>query len=135
VGYFYARSSINVGAPTRYWTQSHNGTLSIFPFQGFEINTTVNYTWQQKTSVFGQDISILLWNAYASQNFFNNQLTVRAAFSNILNQNSGISRSNSGNTLSETSTNVLGRNWLVSAVWHFKSGKKGTDRSTASTSK
>ncbi|HEY4061157.1 MAG TPA: outer membrane beta-barrel protein [Puia sp.] len=117
--YFYNRSSVNVTAPTHYWTQSHYGLFSFFPFRGFEINTTVNYTWQQQTGNFGNSTSVLLWNGFVSQNFLNNQLTIRASINNLLDRNAGISRSNLGNTNSETTTNIMGRYWMLSGIWHF----------------
>lgn len=132
--YFYARSSVNTAALTHYWTQAHTGTLSVFPFRGLEINTNALYTWQQKTSVFAANTSVLLWNAFVSQNFFENQMTLRVQLNNILDNNAGISRSSSGNSNSETRANILGRYWMVSAIWHFKA-RRGADRVVASTGK
>jgi hypothetical protein len=117
--YFYNRSSVNISAPVHYWTQSHNGQLSIFPFRGFEINTNAAYTWQQKTGNFGSNTSVLLWNGFVSRNLLQNQLTIRVSMNNILDRNAGISRSNVGNTNSETTTNIMGRYWLLSGIWHF----------------
>jgi hypothetical protein len=117
--YFYSRSTINISAPTHYWAQSHYGQLSIFPFRGFEINTNASYTWQQKTGSFGSATSVLLWNGFVSQNFLQNQLTMRVSINNILDRNAGISRSNIGNTNSETTTNIMGRYWMLSGIWHF----------------
>ena len=123
--YFYNRSSVNVAAPTHYWAQNHYGQLSIFPFRGFEINTNANYTWQQKTGSFGNATSVLLWNGFVSQNFLQNQLTMRVSINNILDRNAGISRSNVGNTNSETTTNIMGRYWMLSGIWHFTHKRRG----------
>ena len=119
VNYSYSRSSINTGTLTRYWTQSHGAQLSFFPIKGLEVNTNGYYNWRQKTSVFDQNNSTLLWNAYISKNLLSNRLAIRWQINNILNQNAGISRSNYINTISESNYNVIGRYWLLSVTYRF----------------
>ena len=119
VGYFYSRSSINTSAPVQYWTQSHSALASIYFIPSFDIGTSATYTWQQKTSAFSSSTSALLWNAYVNRSVMHNRLVIGFSISNLLNQNAGISRSNADNVNAETSTNILGRYWLVSATWHF----------------
>jgi hypothetical protein len=87
--------------------------------RGFEINTNATYTWQEKTSAFAASTSVLLWNSSLSRNFLHNRLAVKAQFNNMLNQNAGISRSNSGNVNTQSSTNILGRYWMLTAIYHF----------------
>jgi hypothetical protein len=117
--YFDQVSSVNFTAPVRYWTQNHQGVLTLFFIKGFELNTNAVYTWQQKTSAFSGNTSVLLWNVYFSRNFLHDQLVVKFNFQNILNANAGISRTNVANVNTETSTNILGRYWMLSASWHF----------------
>ncbi len=119
VNYSYSRSSINTGVETRYWTQSQNAQLSVFPIKDFEVNTNCYYNWRQKTSTFDQNNSTLLWNAFINRNFFSNRLAIRWQINNILNQNAGISRSNYINQISESNFNVIGRYWLLSATYRF----------------
>ena len=119
VNYSYSRSSINTGVLTRYWTQSQNAQLSVFPIKDFEINTNGYYNWRQKTSLFDQNNSTFLWNAFINRNFFSNRLALRWQVNNILNQNAGISRSNYINTISESNFNVIGRYWLLTATYRF----------------
>jgi hypothetical protein len=113
------RSSVNTNAPVRYWTQNHNASLSIFALKGYELGTQATYTWQEKTSVFDKNTSVLLWNAAISRNFLDSRLAMRLQAINLLDRNSGISRSNSGNTNTEASTNILGRYWMLSLTYHF----------------
>lgn len=124
--YFDQVSSVNTTAPVRYWTQMHNGSLTLYFIRGFEVNTSASYTWQEKTSTFGSAKSVLLWNAYVSRNFMHNKLAAKFQFNNILDANAGISRTNSRNVNSQSSTNILARYWMVSAIYHFdkKFGKK-----------
>ena len=117
--YFDQMSSINTNAPVHYWTQSQSGAVTLFLIRNYEVNTSANYTWQEKTSVFSVNTSVLLLNAYVGRNFLEDRLTARASITNILSQNSGISRSNLNNINTETSTNILGRYWMLSFIYHF----------------
>lgn len=119
VNYSYAHSSINTATITKYWTSQENAVLSYFPLPGLELNTVCNYLWQQKASVSGKDITTIIWDAYLSQNFLSNKWTLRFRINNILDQNSGISRSISANIVSQTVTNVIGRYWMVSLIYRF----------------
>ncbi len=112
-------SSINSTQPIHYWTQTHYGSVSLFFLRNFDINTNVQYTWQQKTSAFSANTSVLLWNAYVSRNLLKDKLVFKLQFNNMLNQNAGISRSNMANVNTQTATKILGRYWMLSAIYHF----------------
>jgi hypothetical protein len=117
--YFDQLSSINTAAPVHYWTQNHQGSVTLYLIRGFEVNTNVNYTWQEKTSAFGSNTSLLLWNGYVGRNFLHNKLVARFQLNNLLNRNAGISRSNVGNVNTQSSTDILGRYWMISVAYHF----------------
>lgn len=117
--YFSNRSKINTNASIHYWTQSHNGSLSLYFIPGIELTTEASYTWQQKTNSFYKKNSVLLWNASILHNFLTNRLVVKLQADNLLDQNSGISRTNSGNINTESTTNILGRYWLISLTYRF----------------
>ena len=117
--YFDQTSSVNIGSPVHYWTQSSSGFLTLFLIRNYEINTNVNFFWQQKTNALGASTSPLFWNASISRNFLHDRLVAKFQFINILNQNSGISRNNVSNVNTETHTNILGRYWMVSVTYHF----------------
>jgi hypothetical protein len=119
VGYFETVSSINKSSPLHYWTQNNSGALTLFLIKNFEINTNATYTWQQKTSAFADNTAVLLWNAYVSRNFWQNKLALRVQLNNILDRNAGITRTNTANITTESSTNILGRYYMVSAIYHF----------------
>jgi len=117
--YFDQVSSINIAAPIHYWAQSHMGALTIDFIKDFEINTNAVYTWQQKTSAFSENTSVMLLNAYISHNFLHAGLVGKFQVNNILDANAGISRTNLANINTQSSTNILGRYWMISAAWHF----------------
>ena len=120
VNYNATVSSINTGEPTRFWSQRHNAYFSYFPLPGLEFNTNINYNWRQKTSIFDQNNSTFLWNAFISKNFLQNRLVVRWRINDILGQNAGISRSINGNTTTQTASNIIGRYWMLSATYRFE---------------
>jgi hypothetical protein len=124
VNYSYSRSSVNTTAVTRYWTQAQSAQLSYFPLPGFEINTNVNYTWRQKTSVFDNNNSTFLWNAYISKNFLANRLVIKWRVNDILGQNAAIARNISGNTITQTTSNIIGRYWTLSATYRLNHHEK-----------
>jgi outer membrane receptor protein involved in Fe transport len=117
--YFDSRSSVNSTAAVHYWMQNHSGNLTLFFIRGFEINTNAVYTWQQKSTAFAKNTSVVLWNFSIVRNFLSDRLALRFQANNVLNQNSGISRYNLGNVNTETSTNILGRCWLLSLTYRF----------------
>jgi len=117
--YFSQRSSINSSSTVHYWTQIHQGSLTLFFFRNFEMNTNALYTWQQGTSNFASGTAVLLWNSYISRNFLHDKLVAKFQFNNMLNANSGVTRANTGNTNTETSNNILGRYWMLSVSYHF----------------
>lgn len=113
-------SSVNTSAAQRYWSEDQQGSVTLYFFPNFEINTNADYTWQEKSSTFGSNVSVLMWNAYVSRNLLDNsRLVIKFQLNNILNQQAGISRSNTGNVYTESSTNILGRYWMLSAIYHF----------------
>jgi hypothetical protein len=120
VNYTATVSSINTGVPTRFWSQSQNAQFGYFPLPGLEINTNVNYNWRQKTSVFDNNNSTVLWNVYISRNFMQNRLAIKWRINDILGQNAGISRSINGNTTIQTASNIIGRYWMLSATYRFE---------------
>ena len=129
--YFHQRSSINTSLPISFWTQTHKATFTAYYFKNYIINTSALYTWQQKTSSFADNNSSLLWNGFIARNFFKDQLTIQAEVQNILNRNIGVSRTNSNNIYTQTSTNILGRYWMLSAAYHFdKKFKKKSQTSS-----
>lgn len=118
--YFDTRSSINISSPVHYWSQSHNGNLTLFFIRGFELGNNINYSWQEKSSAFAKSTSVALWNVWVARNFLDNRVVLKLQINNLLNQNAGISRTNTGNVNTETFTNILGRYWLLSVAYRFE---------------
>jgi hypothetical protein len=117
--HFDTRSLVNTKNPIQYWTQNHSVSFSCFLVRGFEINTTTAYSWQQSTSLFTRNTSLLFLNASIGHNFLDNKLILKLQANNILGKNSGIIRSNYININTETTTTIPGRFWLISLAYRF----------------
>lgn len=118
--YFDSRSSINSAAPVHYWTENYYGNVSLFFIPGFDISTYAAYNWQQKSNSFAKNTSLVFLGASIGHNFLDNRLVMKLSGNNLLNQATGIGRSNTGNVYTETSSNVLGRYFLLSATYRFE---------------
>jgi len=122
--YTTTSSSINPDQKVSYWSQNHTAQAGFFPWKYWEINTNFNYTWRQKTSIFENHNSILLWNTSLNRNFFNNALTARIAVNDILGLNASVTRTITSNQISQMTSNVIGRYWMLSILYRFTT-KKG----------
>ena len=119
LAYTYSSSSINVSQPLHYVNYSHYVMLSVFPLAGFEISTTGIYTWRQRLNNFDTRNSSILWNARIGKDLFKNLLNIRWQINDILEQNAGITRTSTANQTSESTVNIIGRYWMVTASWRL----------------
>lgn len=117
--YFNSRSSIDPAQFTHYWSQNHSGSIKVFFLHNLELNTNATYMWQENVSEFARKGAIIIWNNSLTYNFLKTKAVVRLELHNLLNNNAGVARSNTGNSNTETTTNILGRYWMVSTTWHF----------------
>jgi len=115
----YSHSSINSGAATHYWTQTHSILLGIFLPLGFEWTTNCNIILFQKASAFDRKNAIVIWNTCINRNFLTNRLSMQIRVNDILRQNSGINRLVSANQITENRSNVAGRFAMLTLIYHF----------------
>jgi hypothetical protein len=115
--YLYSLSSINNTSSIHYWGQNHYALLTVYFRPAFELNSTFSYIWQQATSPGGKGLTATTWNAYLGHKFLANRLTIRFQVSNILGQNSGISRSSTANQTTESTTNIIGRYYMLTCLF------------------
>ena len=75
---------------------------------------------RQKTLVFPDNNEVIKWNAYVSKKLLKkNQLEIKATVYDILNQNTGLTRTAKGSTISQESYNTIRRYGMISLVWNF----------------
>ena len=88
-------------------------------------NTTLQNTlYEGVAQGFNQDIFI--WNAALGYKFLKDKsLEIRASVNDILNQNSGISRTITGTYVEDDRTQVIRRYLLLTATYTLKYYKKG----------
>ena len=125
--YLDQQNSTNPSIPLRYWSQNHQASLTVYLVKNFELGTNGTYTWQEKTSALSASTSVTLWNTYVSRNFIHNSLVIRFQLNNILDANAGITRSTINNITTQSSTNILGRYCILSAIYHFDRNFKKAD--------
>lgn len=128
--YTASQTSVTESPNLHYWSQFHALSATFYPMPKYEFGTSAKYEWQQSVKTLSGATSIILWNAYASRSFLNDRLILRVQINNILDQNSGIDRVNTGNTSTQTAKNILGRVWMLSATYHFDRRLKGRKEST-----
>jgi hypothetical protein len=117
--YVDSRTSVNPGAIVQYWSQNHSGSLGILFIRRFEINTNAVYTWQQSINHFSGNTSVLLWNASAVRNLLDGKLRLQFQINNLMDKNIGVGRTNIENITTETSTNIMGRYFMLSLTYRF----------------
>jgi hypothetical protein len=117
--YFASRSSANTASYLHYWAESHSANLNLFFIGGFEIHTSAVYNWQQGFGAFSSSTVTLLLNASIRHNFLHDRAALEFQLNNLLDENAGITRTNAINVNTESSTNILGRYWLLSVAYHF----------------
>ncbi|MEO6549442.1 MAG: outer membrane beta-barrel family protein [Ferruginibacter sp.] len=86
----------------------------------WSLKSDFNFYARQKTPQFQNNLTNQLWNARLQRTFKKDEFTLYFAVRDILNQNTGIRRDFSGNTLSEVTNIRLRRYWLLGFAWDFK---------------
>jgi hypothetical protein len=112
--------SLNPDQNTRTLIQNYTLSLSYeFPLA---ITLTSFYNWQRtgaQGSLPARDISY--WNAAIYKSIFHNHSgQVRLSVFNMLNGSSNVSQGSGPNYIETSRSNLIGRLWLLSLVWHFR---------------
>jgi hypothetical protein len=99
-----------------------------------EIGTDIDWDIRQRIAQFDRNNNAFLWNAYVSKKFLKgDQLELRAAAFDILNQNLGYSRFGSNGTVTEQNYNVIRRYGMLSLIWNFSKSPAGVPAPTTGT--
>jgi len=120
-----SKTSLRPDVVTRYWTQEHWIEGNVFLPWKFEINTSANLNFRQKTSVFDKNNNSIRWNARIDRKILKADAgRIRFAAYDILDQNIGFNRNINSNFISERTYETLRRYFMVSFIWNFnKNGK------------
>lgn len=122
--YTTSRSSINSGVTTHYWTYTFlpNGNLYL-PLK-FQLHADAEIDLRQKTSVFDNNNNVVKIDVWFGKKFLkHDNLLVKVAVNDLLNQNIGFSRTVNSNFISQNTYSTIRRFGMLSVVWNFnKSG-------------
>jgi len=111
-----ATYSAQPGSNTTYYTL--NPTIDIsYMFPG-NIRLAMDVDYYQNTGRGeAYDINYTIMNGYVSKQFFKNRGTFKLAVNDALNQNQGVTRTTSNNTITDLRYNVLKRYYMFSFTY------------------
>ncbi|MDP1842413.1 MAG: outer membrane beta-barrel protein [Sediminibacterium sp.] len=111
--------------PNKFFTYKLKSSIDYFLMPTFQLHTDAEYFRQGKSNVFSNSFERMIWNAWVSKNFLNNnQLTVKFSVNDLLNSNVGFSRSASSIMFSENVFQTIQRYFLLTCIWNFTKYKQ-----------
>jgi hypothetical protein len=97
-----------------------DGRFNVFLPGKVQIGSDGNYQYQAATQSFNNDFRQFIWNATISKAFFKAEdLKVSLSGNDLLNQNSGFSRTANGENISQSRYTTIKRYFLLSVTWDF----------------
>jgi hypothetical protein len=118
--YNVIKNTIQTQTNNNYFGHTANAKFNWLFWKGFVFNTSLQNTYYISNShSFNQDIFI--WNAALGYKFLKNKsLDIRASINDILNQNSGLSRTISQTYIEDDRSLVLRRYMLLTVTWTIR---------------
>ena len=105
-----------------------NGGFTVYLPAHFQLSSDANYTYNGKTQNFS-DFSRLLLNASVSRAFLKDESVKLSALANdLLNQNTGFSRTASGNLIMQNSYTTIRRYFMLAISWDFNKMNSGKSK-------
>ncbi len=127
VGFAYttSRSSINSGVTTHYWTYTFSPNGNLYLPLKFQLHADAEISLRQKTSVFDNNNNVVKIDVWFGKKFLkHDNLLVKVAVNDLLNQNIGFNRTVNSNFISQNTYSTIRRFGMLSVVWNFN--KAGT---------
>lgn len=119
-GYSIQRNSIRKDTESNGFTFNTNGSMKYFLPKKFQFETNLTYIYQAPTKVYKEKFERFLINPSIAKKFLANEtLMLTFAVNDILNQNVGYSRSQSGTQLTESTYNTIGRYYMLKLSWEI----------------
>lgn len=94
--------------------------MGVYFAEKWKLSTDYSLNTRQKTVDFQDNLTNQLWNARLQRTFKNDEFTAYFMVRDILNQNIGIQRNISGNTISQEQNDRLKRYAMIGFTWNFK---------------
>ncbi|WP_300603138.1 TonB-dependent receptor [Niabella sp.] len=119
-GYTFNKSSLQPELKNNYFFYNLYPSAAVYFLKKMELHTDGNYFWQQKTQTFNQNFSRFIWNAWLGYNMLkNDQLTIKVSCNDILNRNTGYSRTANSDLFTENRYTTIRRFFMIGASWSF----------------
>jgi hypothetical protein len=120
VSYTTSQSSVDPTLTTHYFTYTIEPGMDIFLPAHFQIHGDANLNIRQKTPVFTTNNNVFLVNSWIGKKLLkNDQLLIKAAVNDLLNQNNGFNRNVSSSFITQNTYSTIKRYFLFSLVWTF----------------
>ena len=118
--YNVIKNTIQTATNNNYFGHSASAKFNWLFWKGFVFNTSLQNTYNNGgTDGFNQDIFI--WNLALGYKFLKNKsLDIRASVNDVLNQNSGLSRTVSQTYIEDDRSQVLRRYMLLTITWTMR---------------
>jgi hypothetical protein len=133
--YNVIQNTIQTNANNNYYTHSANAKFNWLFWKGFVFNTSLQNSYYKGSSQ-GFNQNIFLWNLALGYKFLKDKsLDIRASVNDVLNQNSGLSRTVSQTYIEDDRSLVLRRYMLLTVTWtlrFFKGSPPPTDTGSES---
>ena len=118
----YTRGSSSLQKQLNNNGWGYNGNFSVTAYlpAKFELSTDGSYLFRAATQSFDDNFTRFIWNASFSRKFMKSEaLKASIKANDILNQNTGFSRSAYGNFITQTSSITIQRYFMFSLTWDF----------------
>jgi hypothetical protein len=119
VAWTYAKYSLQQAQNTRFFTYNADIDNNWYLPKNFTIGTSLVFTATTgRADGFNQKFT--LWNAYVAKSIMKNKRgEIRLAVNDLLNQNTGISRTTTGNYVEDTRYSVVKRYFMLSFTYNL----------------
>jgi len=118
--YTTSKSTINPGVTTHYWTYSFSPSGNIYLPLKFQFHADADIQLRQKTSVFDNNNNVVKIDVWFGKKFLkHDNLLVKVAVNDLLNQNIGFNRTVNSNFINQTTYSTIRRFGMLSVVWNF----------------
>jgi hypothetical protein len=123
-GYTINKSSLQPESRNNYFFAEIKPSADIYFLKKFQLHTDAAYLWQQKSRAFSDDFSRTIWNAWVGRSLFkDDQLIIKLSCNDMLNQNTGYSRTADNSFFSENRYTTIRRFFMIGAAWNFTTFK------------
>lgn len=120
INYNKSTSSIASNKTRENTSHTHRIDLTGYLTKSLILASDVNFNFQPKNSSFNTSFNTVRWNASLEKKFLKNeQGFARLSVNDILNNNTGYTRSIYGNSIYESDRLIIKRYFLVTLGWNF----------------